>query len=371
MTQGRLQYTPQSHLALGAFDLEGRLHCNPQAKAGEEGIVWVPTAQLLCLSVTVPGKNAKLRLQALPYAIEDQLAEPIEAVHIAVLNHTASGEIACAVVSRVRMQQWVEALQVEGLEKAALVPDIFQLPIPNDASQWSIFEQDGWVWVRQSPWQGFACEVSVLPVFQQKCQVDETQIQRCSHADLVTPEGHRLPMNLRQGKFRVQSSGEHLFWKRWRWPVGLAAALLVVSLLNVHWESRLWQQQAALYQQQAKTLFHQLFPNVKRIVNLTVQTRQQLQALQSGSPQSKQPIQFLKATETVWRQSPQVQLEQIIWQKQRWQFQVSAKHLEAINALVKALQQRAKADFPQSQIAFKVGQLGKQQVTGEIDVRLD
>jgi len=125
-------------------------------------------------------------------------------------------------------------------------------------------------------------------------------------------------------------------------------------------------QQAALYQQQTVALFQQLFPEVKRLVNLKVQTRQQLQALQQGHQPTLKPIQFLKHTQELWLNASQVKLQQLKWQDQRWILQVQAERLAEVNRLVHALQKQAKHQGVKVQ--FKVDQVTQGQVTGKIYV---
>src|SRR6266699_6710477 len=67
----------------------------------EEIIVWTPAAETLLLRASLPTRSAAKIVQALPYALEEQLIEPPERLHFAY-THEADGSLAVAVTSRAR-----------------------------------------------------------------------------------------------------------------------------------------------------------------------------------------------------------------------------------------------------------------------------
>src|SRR6266568_3909329 len=75
----------------------------------EEIIVWTPAAETLLLRANLPTRSAAKIVQALPYALEEQLIEPPERLHFAY-THEADGSLAVAVTSRERMDRWVSAV---------------------------------------------------------------------------------------------------------------------------------------------------------------------------------------------------------------------------------------------------------------------
>src|SRR5712664_3130398 len=71
--------------------------------------VWTPAADTLLLRARLPTRsNAKI-VQALPYALEEQLIDPPERLHFA-FSHEADGALAVAVTRRERMESWLAAL---------------------------------------------------------------------------------------------------------------------------------------------------------------------------------------------------------------------------------------------------------------------
>jgi general secretion pathway protein L len=89
-------------------------------------IVLVPSAEVLTTSVDIPVKGAKL-LAALPYALEEFLAEDIEDLHFAAGTKRSSGRTPVSVVSIERMNEWISALDYAGISPDSIVADSYGL----------------------------------------------------------------------------------------------------------------------------------------------------------------------------------------------------------------------------------------------------
>lgn len=120
----------------------------------------VPSESVLLLGVDLPlGSHAK-RLAALPFAIEDRIADPVELVHLALGSEIAPKRYLVAVVRHALMREWVETAAAEGLGHAAMVPDALVLPVPDDG--WSAEAVDGRVLVRGADGTGFAVSSALI-----------------------------------------------------------------------------------------------------------------------------------------------------------------------------------------------------------------
>jgi general secretion pathway protein L len=91
-----------------------------------ELIVLVPSAEVLTTSVDIPVKGAKLQA-ALPYALEEYLADDIDDLHFAAGTRRASGRTPVSVVSHENMATWRLMLAEAGLHPSAIVADSYGL----------------------------------------------------------------------------------------------------------------------------------------------------------------------------------------------------------------------------------------------------
>lgn len=97
-------------------------------------IVLVPASQAVTYSVEIPAKGSRL-LAALPYALEDQVADDVEDLHFAPGKRHASGALPVAVVAQDRLAAWVAALDEVGIRAARIVPENHGLAVtPNTLS---------------------------------------------------------------------------------------------------------------------------------------------------------------------------------------------------------------------------------------------
>lgn len=101
---------------------QGTLDDAARAVGDRDVIVLVPATEVLTLSANVPARGAKL-LAALPYALEDQVADDVEELHFAAGRRDADGELPVAVVRHDKLEAWLKRLDAAGIEAARIVPE--------------------------------------------------------------------------------------------------------------------------------------------------------------------------------------------------------------------------------------------------------
>ena len=85
-------------------------------------IVLIPASEALTFAVDIPAKGSRL-LAALPYALEDQVADDIDDLHFAPGKRNASGKLAVAVVANSSLEGWQARLSEAGLAPASIIPE--------------------------------------------------------------------------------------------------------------------------------------------------------------------------------------------------------------------------------------------------------
>jgi len=112
-----------------------------------EVIVLVPSVEVLTTSVDIPIKGAKLNA-ALPYALEEFLADDVENLHFAAGSRRSSGKTPVSVVSHENMEAWRLTLAEAGINPASIIADSYGLArIPGTISMLiaddQVFVNDG------------------------------------------------------------------------------------------------------------------------------------------------------------------------------------------------------------------------------------
>jgi general secretion pathway protein L len=122
-------------------------------------VVLVPTEDVRLLGVDLPIPNRARRAAALPFVLEDEVSEPIEALHVVLGGELSPGRHLAGIVRHERMTEWCEAIDAAGLEAAAVVPDALSLP-PADFGCWSVAANAGRVMARGHDGTAFAVPAS-------------------------------------------------------------------------------------------------------------------------------------------------------------------------------------------------------------------
>ncbi|MDH5622347.1 MAG: type II secretion system protein GspL, partial [Gammaproteobacteria bacterium] len=106
------------------------------AAAGERAvIVLVPAEELLSTTAEIPVRSpAKIRA-ALPYALEENLAEDVERLHFAAGIRQENNRLPVVVVAHDKMSSWLGRLHDAGIQPAKLLAENHGLPkIPGTLS---------------------------------------------------------------------------------------------------------------------------------------------------------------------------------------------------------------------------------------------
>jgi len=90
-------------------------------------IVLVPSADVLTTTVDMPIKGGAKLQAALPYALEEFLADDVDQLHFAAGTRRSSGLVPVSVVNSEKLQQWLSWLEQAGIEPVSIIADIYGL----------------------------------------------------------------------------------------------------------------------------------------------------------------------------------------------------------------------------------------------------
>lgn len=259
----------------------------PKAEADQCVTVLVPGEDVLLLDLPrIAGSAAQLQ-QALPFAIEEQLAAPVEQQHVAWV---LSGErLRVAVVARERMEQWLAQLREAGVEPDVMIPDTLALP-PGTRSQ--LLVEGERCLLRLDDTRGLALERATLGALSAQCPqpvdawlvgadrapLSVHTVQTTEQALPLFVGGARQPMlNLLQGRYapRRRIGGAQ---RAWRWAAMLAMAVLSSLVLTAVVDQRKLAAKVAAQEAEMAALYLRAVPGASNADN----PAQQLQAVLSA-----------------------------------------------------------------------------------------
>jgi len=344
--------------------------------AGGETLVLVPGELVRLAAVQIPSRQLRQIKQALPYMVEEMIADNIEDVHLAIPDGKPGerDEIPVAVVRHSLLIDWLDQLYQHGVRADFLGPD--SLAAPWNENGHSFFVWDDRFIYRDAAFNAQAMFRPQLPAFlsllkEQQASDLIAAVPRYTvyggvdnQADLqdvasavrgvlgtevtVTAYEERgeevlaaaalrqrdQMINLLQGGYRVQQNpqGE----QRW-WRVALAAGIGLVAYGVITAASGMWLSwRSQQVEQQTFALYHQLFPQEKRVVN---PKRQMLTHLRSqGAVSGGGPLPLLaKAAQALHGNN--VHLDELHYRQQQndLQVQLRTSSLEDLDKIKQAL----------------------------------
>jgi general secretion pathway protein L len=274
-------------LALGR---DGRVLTGPQAgwppQSAERVDVLVPAEDVLLLRAPRVARQRRQLEQAVPYAIEEQLAAPVEQAHVALGEDRGDDGIGVAVVARQRLDAWLRQLRAAGIEPDRIIPECALLPCePGTAAVLIDGER---ATLRHAPDAAFAGQSRELPSWLALLAGEgraPTRV-RWIGAILSAPAGLVIEreepgsllrwfaaqpalagaVNLLQGTY-LPRRGRDGARRLWRWAAMLAAAALIAGFAQLVLERHALMRHHEDQRVQMEQLLRSAMPGITRIVD--------------------------------------------------------------------------------------------------------
>lgn len=270
--------------------------------AARKVVLLLPASTVTMLHLKVPPLPAAKLKAALPGLVEDHiLADPLDCALVAAPAASPDGMRSIAVTQRAWLEAVVKALLALGARSIAAVPTQLCLPLqPGEASahigpdelalRTGLYEGFG-IALADSPAESllaartFAGEAP-LTVYAPAAILDELR----AAADGVRLEEERWEHLINGSKTTTldlvpalgSAGAQPRDWKRWRWPVRLAVAAVVVNLFGLNVEWLRMKREAAAVQQSMTQTFKAAYPN-ETILDPVAQMRKNLEAAKAST----------------------------------------------------------------------------------------
>jgi general secretion pathway protein L len=316
--------------------------------------VYIPQQMILQTSARMPARANKQQLNAISYAIEDQLAEDIENCFFAVLSQQEDGSVPVAVIDQNKMDELNALLAENHLQVRLILPQMYLCPWPDDSLVIaSVCPLKAGFLVRTSVHEGLYCEASVLPQIlrlisrqsennDQKIicfgttpelpEIANVEINLQAELDLLVQEvDESTCLNLKQKQY--QSSHQWLIiLRQWKWPIFALSLLMIIYLANT--VIGLWQLKHSLNSllQQQNHLLEQKLPELAGSDNPRLELTRYLADHRGGSKQSgflDQLHEFVRLKEGV----AQLKIGKIQFQKSSLIVDLESKDLKSLESL--------------------------------------
>ena len=283
-------------------------------------VVAIPGREVTLTQIRLPPRSRRQWAEAIPFALEEQVAGDLDTLHFASGNPNPKGEIPVAIIERASLERWLGILLEAGLHPDQLWPDLFLLPAPR--LSWNIARSTDLL-IRGPGFQGCAVAENLAPAILKRIHRDLPETVRPHEilfwgdpTDPAVPlletlaadlgcewrmcdgfwyeEATRAPvqgLNLLQGTF-APGHQRRARWARWKPVAQLAALVLAVALALLITERIHLASSAQAWKTRVHRIFHKLLPG-QPYVSPRAQIEQALRERSSGPVGTLRFLTFL------------------------------------------------------------------------------
>lgn len=342
---------------------------NKNSLTSLKNVICIINSELVHLSFqNIPAKSKQRALQAIPFILEDQLAEEIEQLHFAASN-AENNVYPVAAIRHEFMQSLLSNLAEFNISPSAVYADISCLP--QKANCWNILNSKSGICIDQhtdsiihtdadffpdiikrllkkadkaqcpdsvSIWSATdAAELTLAENMSENINIIQYEYDTSPIVHFLKMNNNKSLINLLQGPYKVVSHSSH-WWKVWRVAAILGAVAIVLELVLGTVQLNKLTSHNELLEAEITNIYKKSFPRSKRIVNARVQMENKLKQLRKGK--SKGAASFtdiLLDTSPVLQATPGITIQAINYNNNKLQLSFSIDKLSSVESLKQRL----------------------------------
>ena len=281
---------------------------------GHKCIALLDSSVLTIATINLPTQNRQRQIQAVPFALEDQLASDIDETHFALSQKRQGTELTVAAINKNTLDDILQQFEQAGLTVDSLLPDVLALPLHDNG--WTILIDQKRVLIKMSVDQGCYTDRDNLatllkslltktsPAPQQLHLIhaddDSHAAELIAHTDMglsvetfetdaLTIFANNLQfaqsLNILQGQY-TQKKQTDFTWQPWRSVAALAGTWLVLQMGMTIIETRQLEQKNIQLARQIEQQFKLALPEAKKFTGMRNRMKNRLKELKSGNGSS-------------------------------------------------------------------------------------
>ncbi len=315
----------------GIQSAESPLAGVPRPAAGTRVRLLLPGEWVTHAAVAISAKSPRLVAQALPFALEESLAEDVEQVRIAHGARAADGTVQARVVNRARLDALLGELKAQGIEVDAIFSELDAIPRPYEG--WVLLPLADAVLMRSAE-EAMSVDVAWLKdVLVAEAAVHVIDVPGAAAVVAEIPAGCGLTrepapqgawvwlhQHLREavaidflaGQGRGKAWGESL--RPWAFPAALAASIVLAQLGLMLVQTQQAKLHTQAMQADIERVAREAAPEVKRWVNPLSQLRQMAKRGAGATTAAGEFLPLLAALSPAMNAQPAVKLGNLRYQ---------------------------------------------------------
>lgn len=318
--------------------------------------------------VKLPTQNRQKMLRAVPYALEEHIAEDVEDFHFVVGQSDENNFVPVAGIKHNALRDLLNAMDNAGIQPEAIIPDALCLTASSD--QWAILLHEDRAYSQFDKLNGSLIDRDMLPVIidtgikQETLKAPDKAIIFIQDGDsaqqidqslpdsvdkhIVTYNSHPLvvfcgqyknamPLNLLQDAYKPRSKA-NAQWHHWKLAASISAIWLTIHLISAGFELyQLKKHNQKLYADIENT-YKRTFPGSKKIVNPRVQMEQKLKELKGNKGgENDLMLALLSESAPALSREKDITIQSIDFRNNQIEIEIIGTKLQAVESLNKSL----------------------------------
>ena len=348
------------------------------AVAPGHSVVVLLNSQCLHINqLTLPTQNLQKILKAVPFALEEFIADDIDEFHFVAAKNSHNNTTAVAGINKHTLKNIIQVFQDAGINPDKIIPDSLCLAASDSDSsrQWVCLNYQNECYLQTATLNGTLISQELLPYILKSKLQDETisppekillfcEQENTDAFDPLKADGiinddieiHKviynthplvvfcgnykqaIPLNLLQHEFKIKrkTSGH---WQHWRLAASLVAIWLVLNLGFTSFLRSQLEDENRTTHASIEKIYKKAFPKSKKIINPRVQMEQKLKELKGATGNSDKGLIFLLAESfgTVNNDKTNISLQTLTFRNNRMDIGLDSNNLQAIENLNKNL----------------------------------
>lgn len=319
---------------------------------GYKTILLIPDNEVSLAEAVIPSKNKKQMLQALPFALEESLAEDVENLHFSALRETDDSPVKAAIINHARLGFWIDLVKEHDVNVHYILPSMFALPVANDG--WSVTITEDEAQVRQSMFSGFACDLDVLDYIlpsqleehspkvidvsgdslrmTRLLQGQDIEIRAGNAPTLVQVSDivPTLPLSLLNNYSRGESALNSINWSPWK-PVAVISGLLLATWLGMFmWQNHQSEQKLVAIEGEIANVYRSTVTNGSLTdADAQLSSMKSLRQQLEGNPDSAgtSPLPIIARLAPQLKRFPKMDIKEVAFKQNKIELKVEAPNL--------------------------------------------
>lgn len=309
--------------------------------------------------VKIPATSRQKQILAVPFALEDRLAEDVEDLHFTIGRKKPDESLPVVAIRKELLRKLLDTCREHGLSVDEVMPDILALPGETDA--WTLVMHGNYGLIRVSEANGYFCDADNMGLFvdslleseeaqPQKLIVyrdDESASLALEHAVeleyrplnqgllplLAQHLGEARSMNLLHGPFVLKRESS-AFLQAWKAVPLLALIWVLLLLTQTVLQTRELEQENQLLIQQIESSFKRIFPGARKYTGIESRVKSYLKKLRSGAGQSDENfIELMSRAAPVLSANDKVRIQAMAYRDKHIDMQLKADALDNLEKL--------------------------------------